>query len=1820
MIRLHKKLSLILAVCMCMNITTPLYTQAQQGSMDNLIPHRERSTEAAIQTYPLKTTTSSIRNAGFEETESHSDTGIWKGNIKASEWTGTDSYGSSYTFTDIRLDSTEKYSGQYAAKLDATTDSSRGGIYQVFDTQPNTTYEVSFHAKTQNLQTEKFALQVYEIKSDGKFVTSDAKTTAISNISGTNDWTKYTYTFKTGSQTAKIKLQFTLGYLWKVPKNSRVWIDDISWTELNESVTGITLSDEKLTGIIGGKYTLIPAIKPASAANKAVTWYSTDSTIVAVDTKGELAFLKEGTATVTATSVEGDFTASCEVQVKQAIAIESIILSENLKLMIGETCILTPEIVPAIEGMPLNWTSSNPQVATVDAKGKVIAKSFGETKIVVTVGGKSAICKLSVISPATNKIPNGSFEEEENGLPKSFDVSKGTAQVTLDPSQNYTGKQALKIQADEGTRVSLKAKSTIGAKDVPYGINLSIKAKEATGTIKINIHQDKTDNVKIVETLEIPVQTTTSSWYQVDEIFDGINVLRNVNLDLVFEGKGNIWLDDFKFYEAISLKTIDIADVSINLNTIDYQNLPKIDYTIQPSNAHDTRVVWQSSDSSILEIKEDGTLVPKKAGTVRVTGLTQNHKVKDTAEIVLMGNLPNAQIIKVDTLTMPSDLTLEVGEGGKLIPESSPSNYTHLELKWYSSNEDIVTVYKGRLHAKAEGVATITAKDIYGTSASTTISVTPQIDDKFDQVREQWNAKIRKRYTAAEYDAKVDEYWAKMNKDSNRLFLWEDLETDYRIGIGLGDVTARLLLMATATTLPESKYYGHDELQADLADAIVWINEDYLGKEHELYRKSWHWNIGLPKDMTDLYMLLYDYLDSDEIKEGMTFVAYEATPEDIMDFSAANLVDAGKSRIGAQLLFKNEQEVTRYMNMILDTLNYTKTGNGFYEDGSFVEHDNIAYTGSYGTVLLNGLGDLVDIFGGTSFDIESNPNMLKLYKILEETYLPLMSSGGFMDNTRGRAISRPGDGDHGEGHVVVSAMIKAGYAAPEPYRTNLLSQAKRIIIEDKVHYDTMANPYVMPNVKKLLADETITSASSYIYSHEYGSMNRTVHHTEEFGMGISKSSKRIATFELLNNENKKGWNTGYGMTNLYNTDMNQYKDGYWATIDPYRLPGTTVDIGTRDASSNQYGDGEGTPSNSWVGGVTLSNTFGTSGMQLQTLRKAGSTLTANKSWFMFDDEVVAVGSNINSKDSRNAETIVENRKIDSEGISQLTINGEVYNGALNDKQNIEQAQWAHLGSTIEGASIGYYFPSPTPLTILKEKRTGNYNQIGTGNQEHTNYFTTMFIDHGVMPTEQKYAYAIVPNVTSEQMEVYAKAPSFQVVANENTLHAVKHLEHNILAANFYLDKPQQVENLYVDGNAAVMIKKDEHYLEIAVADPTMERSQVVVELLGETYSDVVKVDDKVKVEKTVEGIKLTIDTKDSASKTFETKLLIQPIAQEQVVIPTASIPSGTYNKAQKVQLQTATEDAQIYYTLNSKKVLDPNTLEEAILYKEPIVIERNTKLQVVALAKDKLFSEVATFDYIIRPDTDDSSDNSEDDANNSNNNLNNGSKDKVDKEPNDNKEKVDREDSFEKLQEEAKKIVMELADKWFNIPIASTANQGIPEKHWAQEAIGKMITLEVIKPKESTLDLNHKVTRAETVELIGRLLRITENKEGILYKDVDPEKEYANYLNVLTHLGIITGTGNEIFTPEGTLTREQMATLLIRLIGAFTEEEIKVEVITPFEDEDISTWAENYIQEAFSIGIIQGVGNGMFLPQKEVSLAETLVMLDRTMSYIAELN
>src|SRR5665648_819553 len=168
------------------------------------------------------------------------------------------------------------------------------------------------------------------------------------------------------------------------------------------AVTGVTLEQTSMTLTVGeGTRMLVATVAPATTANKSVTWSSSAPEVAAV-VDGVVTPIAEGTAIITATTVDGGLTATCELTVVPVVvAVTGVTLDQaSMPLTAGEaTGTLVVTVAPAAAtNKSVTWSSSAPEVATV-VDGVVTPITEGTTTITVTTvdGGFTATCELTVV-------------------------------------------------------------------------------------------------------------------------------------------------------------------------------------------------------------------------------------------------------------------------------------------------------------------------------------------------------------------------------------------------------------------------------------------------------------------------------------------------------------------------------------------------------------------------------------------------------------------------------------------------------------------------------------------------------------------------------------------------------------------------------------------------------------------------------------------------------------------------------------------------------------------------------------------------------------------------------------------------------------------------------------------------------------------------------------------------------------------------------------------------------------------------------------------------------------------------------------------------------------------------------------------------------------------------------------------------------------------------------------------------------------------------------------------------------------------------------
>ena len=167
--------------------------------------------------------------------------------------------------------------------------------------------------------------------------------------------------------------------------------------------------------------------------------------------------------------------------------------------------------------------------------------------------------------------------------------------------------------------------------------------------------------------------------------------------------------------------------------------------------------------------------------------------------------------------------------------------------------------------------------------------------------------------------------------------------------------------------------------------------------------------------------------------------------------------------------------------------------------------------------------------------------------------------------------------------------------------------------------------------------------------------------------------------------------------------------------------------------------------------------------------------------------------------------------------------------------------------------------------------------------------------------------------------------------------------------------------------------------------------------------------------------------------------------------------------------------------------------------------------------------------------------------------------------------------------------------------------------HWAEEEIKELAKEGTIKGRSETeYEPEGTVTRAEFAAMITRALDLNMISYQNNIADVAPNSWYANEVQTIIDAGIMSGDPDGAFRPEATITRQEMAKVIVNAYKLKTGNNALETAEVHFSDaETISGWAREYVRQAAGLGLMQGMNDGRFDPMGNATRAQSAVVIFR---------
>ncbi|MFD5908636.1 polysaccharide lyase 8 family protein [Streptomyces massasporeus] len=687
-------------------------------------------------------------------------------------------------------------------------------------------------------------------------------------------------------------------------------------------------------------------------------------------------------------------------------------------------------------------------------------------------------------------------------------------------------------------------------------------------------------------------------------------------------------------------------------------------------------------------------------------------------------------------------------------------------------------------------------------------------DDPYDALRRRWlGISLGAGYdpTAEPYAARLAETGA-LARDLHASMapaadsLWPGHPFDPPAGITLS--YGRLWTMAQAYVQQGTGSTADPALLTGVLRGLDHLSATVYNPSTTRYGNWWEWQIGSPRLLTDITAALYEELGEARVHAACAAVDHFVPDSALGDYSGtstgANRVDLCRSVALRGILGRDPAKIALARDALSPVFPYVIRGDGLYSDGSFVQHTWVAYSGTYGQVMLDGLGRLFALLAGSDWEV-TDPNRQIVLDSVERAYAPLLHDGLVMDSVNGRAISRGylstddrkvlrSDHCHGGRLIAAIALLAAGASPAERERWH--ARVKGWIERDTVSPILTAPQFGVADLARLhaIAASPAPAAPEPTGHHLFAAMDRAVHRGPGCTVNIAMASDRIAHYECGNGENPRGWHTGAGMVSWWAEGTgDQYTDWFWPTVDWYRLPGTTVS--TKRLADREGGEwGAARPDTRWVGGTT-DGTYAALGQHLKGL---GSTLEARKSWFCVEDAVICLGAGITCSDGVPVETIVDNRNL----------------GASGTQRFVKGPHWAHLED-----HGGWVLFGREPKA-LREDRTGAWSDINTGStpERRTRRWQTLWLDHGTDPEDATYTYVLMPGASRRAVARRAADRHWMsVLANDAGRQAVTVPSLGCTAATFW--QAGTAGPLSASGGASVLVVRRSRTATLCVSEP-----------------------------------------------------------------------------------------------------------------------------------------------------------------------------------------------------------------------------------------------------------------------------------------------------------------------------------------------------------------------------------------------------------------
>lgn len=625
-----------------------------------------------------------------------------------------------------------------------------------------------------------------------------------------------------------------------------------------------------------------------------------------------------------------------------------------------------------------------------------------------------------------------------------------------------------------------------------------------------------------------------------------------------------------------------------------------------------------------------------------------------------------------------------------------------------------------------------------------------------------------------------------------------------KVNLSMSRTARYMQCLAKAYYVEGSEYYHSPEIKKIMMECFEDIIDRFYGVfgwDNETKTEFWGYTVSMYTRLAPSVMIFLDEIPEEMMPKIIRCMLW--MPEEIVAQwnTGTNAVWYAQQAIVRGALEQNEYWVNVGINrlneltminslsMVESTHNdaINTTLEGHQSDGTYHMHGATLYM-SYALSSLQDTVLFASLFDGTKYSFDGVENSLDF------------ALNGALWSARGTEMEPQGYGRLiGNQSTLTSsgtlrtALSRLYYLYPE--RQEEIKTAIRSLLSEK---DGMYLPL----------DGTRYFPRSEVLAHQ----------RENYSLWIRTTSRRVVGMEFNGKISVDAYWGHTGVTGIY--DGKEHNLMVTNPFFDYKLyPGVTNPRTVHIYKNAAMTEGI---HQTYAGGVSDGD-FGS--ISFKMTEKMGTS--AYKSYFMFDEGYIALGTGIRSSNWAEVNTTVEQRFL----YGDVEIDGEAVAKGEKTYKDV---------NTVYHSGTGYIFPEKETVGLRNKtvvaSQLDHRREYDTSTQKQRADMFALWINHGTRPSNGDYVYSTLMNTTPEKIAEYNKNYPIVVAANNKKQQGVWHKTANIAYATFYEGGEVKFHNglsLKADVPCMVMIREVDGKLKVCVSNPYSHQVDVKITVTAE---------------------------------------------------------------------------------------------------------------------------------------------------------------------------------------------------------------------------------------------------------------------------------------------------------------------------------------------------------------------------------------------------